>query len=141
MSRSQQQPGDNETASHTGTTGIPVLQCSVRVIGARSARLGAPSRERDSASRAFAQRFDEECSGAFGESSAAVLRSRCRGGLREVAGAFEVTVGTEGEAEVELYEHVPRSTSWHHVSRSVTLRGVGFSDIPHGQTGASTNGI
>jgi len=34
--------------------------CSVR----------APSRERESVSRAFAQRFGEECGGAFGESSA-----------------------------------------------------------------------
>jgi len=35
-----------------------------------------------------------------------------------------------------------RSTSWwHHVSRSVSLRGLGFSGIPHGQTGESTTGF
>jgi len=33
------------------------------------------------------------------------------------------------------------STSWHHVNRSVTLRGLGFFDPPHEQTGISHNGI
>jgi len=35
----------------------------------------------------------------------------------------------------------PLSSSWHHINRSVTIRGLGFFDPPHGQTGASTNGI
>jgi hypothetical protein len=35
----------------------------------------------------------------------------------------------------------PLSTSWHYIHRSVTLRGLGFFDPPHGQTGASTNGV
>ena len=35
----------------------------------------------------------------------------------------------------------PLSTSWHHINRSVTLRGLGFFDPPHGQTGISHNGI
>lgn len=35
----------------------------------------------------------------------------------------------------------PLSTSWHYINRSVTLRGVGFFDPPHGQTGISRNGI
>jgi hypothetical protein len=35
----------------------------------------------------------------------------------------------------------PLSTLWHHINRSVTLRGLGFFDPPHGQTGASRNGI
>jgi hypothetical protein len=33
------------------------------------------------------------------------------------------------------------TTSWHYVSRSVTLRGLGFFDPPHGQTGAAPNGV
>ena len=35
----------------------------------------------------------------------------------------------------------PLSSSWHHINRSVTIRGLGFFDPPHGQTGASSNGI
>jgi hypothetical protein len=33
------------------------------------------------------------------------------------------------------------STSWHYVSRSVTLRGLGMFDPLHGQTGVAPNGI
>jgi hypothetical protein len=33
------------------------------------------------------------------------------------------------------------STSWRYVRRSVTVRGLGMFDPPHGQTGASKNGI
>jgi hypothetical protein len=35
----------------------------------------------------------------------------------------------------------PLSTSWHHINRAVTIRGLGFFDPPHGQAGASSNGI
>jgi len=35
----------------------------------------------------------------------------------------------------------PLSTSWHHISRAVTLRGLGFFDVPHGQTGVAPNAI
>src|SRR5262249_29775798 len=35
----------------------------------------------------------------------------------------------------------PLSTSWHHISRKVTLRGLGFFDVPHGQTGVAPNAI
>lgn len=35
----------------------------------------------------------------------------------------------------------PLSTSWHHISRRVTLRGLGFFDPIHGQTGVARNGI
>lgn len=33
------------------------------------------------------------------------------------------------------------TTSWKYTKRSVTVRGLGLFDPPHGQTGASTNGI
>ena len=33
------------------------------------------------------------------------------------------------------------TTSWHYVKRSVTLRGLGFFDVLHGQTGVAPNGI
>jgi hypothetical protein len=35
----------------------------------------------------------------------------------------------------------PLSTSWHYINRTVTIRGLGFFDPPHGQTGISRNGI
>lgn len=35
----------------------------------------------------------------------------------------------------------PLSTSWHHISRRVTLRGLGFLDEIHGQTGVARNGV
>ena len=35
----------------------------------------------------------------------------------------------------------PLSSSWHHISRKVTLRGLGFFDVPHGQTGVAPNAI
>ncbi len=35
----------------------------------------------------------------------------------------------------------PLSTSWHYINRAVTIRGLGFFDPPHGQTGISRNGI
>jgi hypothetical protein len=35
----------------------------------------------------------------------------------------------------------PLSTSWHHIRRKVTLRGLGFFDVPHGQTGVAPNAI
>jgi hypothetical protein len=35
----------------------------------------------------------------------------------------------------------PLSSSWHHISRRVTLRGLGFFDEIHGQTGVARNGI
>jgi hypothetical protein len=40
------------------------------------------------------------------------------------------------------WTHVyPLSTSWHHINRRVTLRGLGFFDVPHGQTGVAPNAI
>jgi hypothetical protein len=36
---------------------------------------------------------------------------------------------------------LPVSTDWHYVSRRVSIRGVGFFDIRHGQTGVAANGI
>jgi len=35
----------------------------------------------------------------------------------------------------------PLSTSWHHINRTVTIRGLGFFDVPHGQTGVAPNAI
>ena len=35
----------------------------------------------------------------------------------------------------------PLSTSWHYIHRSVRLRGLGFFDVLHGQTGVAPNGI
>jgi hypothetical protein len=37
--------------------------------------------------------------------------------------------------------HYTTTTSWHYIHRSVTIRGLGFFDIPHGQTGAAANYI
>ena len=33
------------------------------------------------------------------------------------------------------------TTSWHYLHRAVTVRGIGYFDPPHGQTGAARNGI
>jgi hypothetical protein len=33
------------------------------------------------------------------------------------------------------------TTSWHYVRRTVDIRGLGYFDPPHGQTGAAPNGI
>lgn len=33
------------------------------------------------------------------------------------------------------------TTSWHYVHQAITVRGIGFFDPPHGQTGAAKNGI
>ena len=35
----------------------------------------------------------------------------------------------------------PVSTSWHYVHRSITVKGLGMFDPPHGQTGAAPNGV
>jgi hypothetical protein len=35
----------------------------------------------------------------------------------------------------------PLSTSWHYVHQTIYVRGVGFFDPPHGQTGAAPNGF
>jgi hypothetical protein len=37
--------------------------------------------------------------------------------------------------------HYNTTTSWHYIHRSVTIRGLGFFDVPHGQTGAAPNYI
>jgi hypothetical protein len=37
--------------------------------------------------------------------------------------------------------HYTTTTSWHYLHRSVTLRGLGFFDVPHGQTGRAPNAI
>ena len=33
------------------------------------------------------------------------------------------------------------STSWHYVHRTVDVRGIGFMDPVHGQTGVAPNGV
>jgi hypothetical protein len=40
-----------------------------------------------------------------------------------------------------LLSHYRATTSWHYVNRLVTIRGIGYFDPPHGQTGAAPNGI
>jgi hypothetical protein len=37
--------------------------------------------------------------------------------------------------------HYTTTTSWHYIHRSVTIRGLAFFDVPHGQTGAAPNYI
>jgi hypothetical protein len=37
--------------------------------------------------------------------------------------------------------HYKATTSWHYIKRSVTVRGLAFFDVPHGQTGAAPNYI
>jgi hypothetical protein len=37
--------------------------------------------------------------------------------------------------------HYKTTTSWHYIHRSVTIRGLAFFDVPHGQTGAAPNYI
>jgi len=37
--------------------------------------------------------------------------------------------------------HYSTTTTWHYIHRSVTLRGLAFFDVPHGQTGKAPNAI
>jgi hypothetical protein len=37
--------------------------------------------------------------------------------------------------------HYSTTTTWHFIHRSVTLRGLAFFDVPHGQTGKAPNAI
>jgi hypothetical protein len=44
-------------------------------------------------------------------------------------------------ARANVARHLVLSTSWHYVHRLVDVRGVGFMDPLHGQTGVAPNGV
>jgi hypothetical protein len=57
----------------------------------------------------------------------------CTGGSR-----WRDAISAARSAFVSL---LPVSTDWHYVHRHIDIRGIGFFDIPHGQTGVAANGI
>jgi predicted cupin superfamily sugar epimerase len=44
-------------------------------------------------------------------------------------------------ARAAFIQHYTLSTSWHYVHRLVDVRGLGFMDVLHGQTGVAPNGV
>jgi len=44
-------------------------------------------------------------------------------------------------ARTTFTQHYTVSTSWHYLHRLVDVRGLGFMDVLHGQTGVAPNGV
>ena len=44
-------------------------------------------------------------------------------------------------ARARFSQTLHATTSWHYLHKAITVKGVGFFDVPHGQTGVAKNGI